>query len=359
MIRVARGEKLPLRQEDVRIHGWAMESRICSEDPSRDFLPSSGRINKYVEPQMIENIRIDTSVYEGYEVSSFYDSMICKLLTQGKNRSECLEKMQLALGSFYLDGIAHNIGFLETITYNEKFKKGDINTNFIKQEFSSGFSHNELELKQKSPLISVALYMFVNYQRRVNNITGGLTNIKKKLNNRWIVDIDGRKFLSRVNDDDNKSFNVEYGSDYSSLVTAWQYGENVFRGTVNGKLINVKIMSDDYAGKYVFQYMGSNIDVSVRNTRIAELEQFMPPHRQEEVIPKSLKSPLTGKLIKLKVVEGDVVNTGSELCSIEAMKMENILRSSANNLKIGRIYKKLNDLVSKDEVILDFDVKIT
>ncbi|MDR1495134.1 MAG: acetyl-CoA carboxylase biotin carboxylase subunit [Rickettsiales bacterium] len=353
MIRIARGEKLLFRQEDIKLDGWAMESRICSEDPSRDFLPSSGRINKYVEPLSVENVRVDTSVYEGYEVTAFYDNMICKLLTHGVDRNDCLEKMQSALGSFYIDGIAHNIGFLETIVYSERFRRGDINTNFIRQEFSSGFGHGELEMEYKSPLLSVALYIFVNYQRRVNNITGGLTSFKKKLNTKWVVDIDGRKFLTNVLDSNDGNFNVDYESGYNSLFTAWQYGENVFRGTVNGKQINVKIISDDYAGDYVFQYMGSFVSVSVRNTRISELEQFMPKTSTRTIVPTSLKSPLSGRIVRMRVNEGDSVSVGSELCSIEAMKMENILRSTFN-LKIGKIYKNCNNLVNSGDIIMDF-----
>ncbi|MDR2778351.1 MAG: acetyl/propionyl/methylcrotonyl-CoA carboxylase subunit alpha [Rickettsiales bacterium] len=354
MIRIAKGEKLPFRQEDIKLNGWAMESRICSEDPSRGFLPSSGRINKYVEPLLVGNVRVDSSAYEGYEVTSFYDNMICKLLTHGKNRDDCLEKMQSALGSFYIDGITHNIGFLETITYNDRFKRGDINTNFIKQEFSSGFSNNELELKHKNPLIGVALYMFFNYQRRVNSITGGIVNLKKKFNSKWVVDVDGRKFLANVDDSNDGSFNVDCNSWYGSLVTAWQYGENVFRGAVNGKQINVKILSDDYAGNYIFQYMGSTIAVSVRNTRISELEQFMPVRQYKETVPTSLKSPINGRIVKIKVNEGDSVVAGAELCSVEAMKMENILRSNFS-LKIGKIYSSPGDLVDIGSVIMDFE----
>jgi propionyl-CoA carboxylase alpha chain len=353
MIRIARGEKLSFRQEDVVLNGWAIESRICSEDPSRDFLPSSGRINKYVEPLSVENVRVDSSVYEGYEVTAFYDNMICKLLTHGKDRNDCLEKMQSALGSFYIDGITHNIGFLETIVYSERFRRGDINTNFIKQEFSSGFGRSELELKHRYPLISAALYMFMNYQRRVNNITGGLVGPKKKFNTRWVVDVDGKKFLTNVLDSGDGSFNVDYGSGYNTMLTAWQYGESVFRGTVNGKQINVKIISDDFAGSYIFQYMGSTVNVSVRNTRISELEQFMPKSSGRNSVPTSLRSPIAGRIVRIRVNEGDGVSVGTELCSIEAMKMENILRSNFN-LKIGKIYKKSNDLVNSGDVIMDF-----
>jgi propionyl-CoA carboxylase alpha chain len=140
-------------------------------------------------------------------------------------------------------------------------------------------------------------------------------------------------------------------------VTAWQYGENVFRGTVNGKQINLKILADDYAGNYIFQYMGSTIAVSIRNTRISELEQFMPVHKIKETIPTSLKSPINGKIVRIKVNEGDSVMAGAELCSVEAMKMENLLRSNFN-LKIGKIYKNPGDLVNVDDIIMDFEKNV-
>lgn len=353
MIRVAKGEKLPFKQDDIKFDGWAMESRICSEDPSRNFLPSLGRINKYLEPNFVDGVRIDSGVYEGYEITSFYDSMICKLLTHGKDRDDCIEKMQSALGGFFIDGVAHNISFLETIVYNEKFRSGNISTNFIRQEFSSGFSNNELESKQKDVLISVALYMFFNYQKRVNSITGGLRNVNKKFSNKWVVDVDGRKFLCNVDDNNGENFNVDYGSGYSTLVTAWQYGDNVFRCSVNGNKVNVKILSDDYAGNYVFQYMGSVINITIRNTRISELEQFMPITTKKEK-PTCLKSPIGGRIVRIKVRDGDSVLVGGELCSIEAMKMENMIRSEFD-LTVKKILIKSDDIVSVGEVLMEFE----
>lgn len=353
MIMIAKGEKLPFEQNDIKFNGWAMECRICSEDPSRNFLPSLGRINKYFEPSFVDGVRIDTGVYEGYEITSFYDSMICKLLTYGKDRNDCIEKMQSALGGFFIDGVAHNMSFLETIFYNEKFIKGNINTNFIKQEFSSGFSNNELESKQKDVLISVALYMFFNYQKRVNNITGGLRSVRRKISNKWVVDVDGRKFLCTIDDSNPESFNVDYGSGYSTLITAWQYGENVFRCTVNKNKVNVKILSDDYAGNYVFQYMGSVIDITIRNTKISELEQFMPVAVKKEK-PKFLKSPISGRIVRIKVCIGEEILMGGELCSIEAMKMENMIRSDFD-LTIKNIFVQPDDIVTVGDVLMEFE----
>lgn len=354
MIKVERGEKLPFTQKDIKLNGWAMESRICAEDSSRGFLPSSGRINRYMEPINIDNVRIDTGVYEGYEISSFYDSMICKLLTYADNRQNCIEKMQAALGSFFITGVAHNIGFLETIAYNERFLNGDINTNFIKNEFSSGFNKNEIESKQKSVLISVALYIYTDYQNRINNITGGIVKKNKNIlvNDKMVVDIDDRKYLCNTTNNVD-GFSVEYGTGYSLLKTAWQNGDSVFIGIVNNKQVNVKILSNDYAGNYLFQYKGSIISVSVRTPRISELGQFMPVVDKNKKI-KQLKAPITGKIFKIKVKDGDVITAGDELYSIEAMKMENIIRAEFDAV-VKKIHKNNNELVNTGDIIVDFE----
>ncbi|MBR2141287.1 MAG: acetyl/propionyl/methylcrotonyl-CoA carboxylase subunit alpha [Rickettsiales bacterium] len=355
MIRVARGEKLPFTQKDIELTGWAMESRICAEDPSRSFLPSSGRINKYMEPNNIDGVRIDTGVYEGYEISSFYDSMICKLLTYSNDRQSCIEKMQSALGSFFITGIAHNIGFLETITYNERFLKGDINTSFIRDEFSSGFNKNEIETKKKSVLLSVALYMYTNYQNRIRNITGGIVKNRRSSNNneKIVVDIDGKKYLCNARLNNDGSFGVEYGTGYNLLKTAWQYGDSIFRSIINDKPVNVKILFTDYAGNYTFQYMGSIIYVTVRTPRISELEQFMPEVDKNKKM-KQLKAPITGKIFKIKVKDGDKVTAGMELYSIEAMKMENIIRVDFEGV-VKKVHKQNNDLVNTGDIIIDFE----
>ena len=196
--------------------------------------------------------------------------------------------------------------------------------------------------------------MFIeDYQKRVNNITGGLRSVRRKISNKWVVDVDGRKFLCTIDDSNPESFNVDYGSGYSTLVTAWQYGENVFRCTVNKNKVNVKILSDDYAGNYVFQYMGSVIDITIRNTKISELEQFMPVAVKKEK-PKFLKSPISGRMVRIKVCIGEEILMGGELCSIEAMKMENMIRSDFD-LTIKNIFVQPDDIVTVGDVLMEFE----
>lgn len=352
MIRVARGEKLPFTQKDIKLNGWAMECRICAENPERGFLPSTGRINRYVEPTGIDSVRVDTGVYEGCEISMFYDSMIAKLLVHEDTRDKAIQSMQMALGSFYINGISHNMSFLETIMYNEDFKKGNISTNFIKKHFSSGFVGNELEDKKKSILVSVALYIFYKYYKRITNIKTSSYAKKVQLNTKWIVDIDDKKYLCNVIKQDG-SFDVEYNNHYATLTSGWQYGDNVFRGVINGERINVKILLDNRVGDYIFQYLGSIIEVSVRNMRISELEVFMPKD-VEEASSKELRAPITGKIIKLKVKEGDSITIGTEICSIEAMKMENVIHAESD-CKIKKINFNVGDLVNVNDIIVEFE----
>lgn len=352
MIKVAMGEKLPFKQVDVKLKGWAMEARVNAEDPTRGFLPSSGRISKYIEPEKSENIRIDTGVYEGYTISMFYDSMIAKLITYGQDRDEALQRMREALGSFYIDGISHNMSFLEAIMYNKRFENGDISTSFIKQEFSNGFSGVEINDKDEGILIGTAIYMFVQNADRLLNISGQVLNSKFELADKWVADLNGNKYLCNVAKT-TKGYTVEYGNGFSLVESSWQFGDNVFRGEVNGKPINVKILKNDKSGSFKLQLMGSALDISIRSTRVSELEQYMPKVEAEKK-PTKLKAPITGKISRFLVKEGDEVKAGAELVVIEAMKMENMIRVD-QDVKIKKINFTDGSLVGVGEILIEFE----
>lgn len=351
MIKVAMGEKLPFKQSDIQLKGWAIESRINAEDPSRGFLPSSGRISKYIEPEKNENVRVDTGVYEGYSISMYYDSMIAKLLTYGKDRDEAIQRMRESLGSFYIDGISHNMSFLEAIMYNEKFQKGDISTSFIKQEFSKGFSGLTISPKDEGVLIGTAMYMFIANATRLLSISGQV-NSKKELAEKWVLDLNGNKYLCNVSKT-TKGLSVEYGNGFSLVETTWQFGDSIFRGKINGNPVNVKIMSDNKAGDFRLQFMGSDVNISIRSTRVSELEKYMPVLEFDKKITK-LKAPITGKITKFLVKEGDEVKAGMELVIVEAMKMENVIRAE-QDVKIKKINFEDGSLVGVGEVLIEFE----
>ena len=352
MIKIALGENLPFKQEDIKLNGWAIESRIYAEDPSRGFLPSSGRINLYIEPEKNENIRVDSGVYEGGEVSMFYDAMIAKLCSYGKDRKEAIEHMRTALGSFAISGVSHNISFLETIMKNERFVTGDISTSFIKQEFPAGFSGSELDSKVEEVLIASAMKIFLKNYERNGHMTGQLRNREKQVSDRWVVMIDDESYLVTILERCENYLKVECDRKEIELKSSWNNGEKLFRGTVNGREIGVKIRENNNTGSYLMQYSGFDAFVTVCSPRIAELSKYLPKTIKNPK-PVNLTSPITGKLVRFKVAEGDEVKAGQELVIIEAMKMENIIRTD-HDVKIGKIKFAEGDTVGIGQVIIDF-----
>ena len=352
MIKIALDQKLPFKQEDIKLNGWAIESRIYAEDPARGFLPSSGRINLYIEPEENENIRVDSGVYEGGEVSMFYDAMIAKLCSYGSNRAEAIEHMRHALGSYAIGGVSHNISFLETIMKNEKFIKGDLSTSFIKNEFPAGFLGSELDTEIKEVLLVVAMQIFLKNYQRNSKINGQLRNRKKQISDRWVVGMDENYYLVNIIANEENYLKIECDKKEIELKTSWNNGEKLFRGMVNEKNIGVKIRENNNTGSYLLQCSGLDAFVSVFSPRIAELNKFMPKIIKNAK-PTNLTSPITGKIIRFKVEEGQEIKAGQELVIIEAMKMENIIRSD-HDVKISKIKFKEGESVGIGQIIIEY-----
>src|SRR3989338_2923967 len=352
MIKIAFGEKLPFRQEDIKLKGWAMESRIYAEDPSRGFLPSSGRINLYIEPEKNEHVRVDSGIYEGGEVSMFYDAMIAKLCSYGHNRNEAIEHMRHALGSFAIGGVSHNISFLETIMKNERFVNGDISTSFIKQEFPAGFSGSELDSQAEEVLIASAMEIFLKNYERNGHMTGQLRNREKQISERWVVIIDDKPYLVSIVDRNDELLVLECDHKEITIKTSWNNGEKLFRAIVNGRNVGVKIRENNNTGSYLLQYSGLDAFITVYSPRIAELSKFMPKI-EKNAKPVNMTSPITGKIVRFKVKEGEEIKAGQELVIIEAMKMENSIRTD-HDVKIGKIKFKEGETVAIGQVVIEF-----
>jgi propionyl-CoA carboxylase alpha chain len=353
MIRIALGEKLPMTQKDVKLKGWAFESRIYAEDPSRGFLPSSGRINLYIEPEENENVRVDTGVYEGGEVSMFYDAMIAKLCSYGKNRKEAIENMRQALAGFAIGGVSHNISFLETIMRNDKFIKGDISTAFIKNEFPAGFSGNELDSADTRVLIASSLFIFLKNYERNAKMTGQISNRAKQISERWVVMIEEKSYLTEILERDDDFIKILCDNKEIKLETHWIRGQQILHGVIDDKKqVGVKIRENNNTGGYLLQYSGSDLFVNVYSPRVAELTKFMPKV-EKNAKPKFLTAPITGKIIRFKVKEGDKITPGQEMVVIEAMKMENIIRCD-HEVIVDKINFKEGETVGIGQKIIEY-----
>lgn len=351
MIRVANGEKLEFKQDKIKPNGWSIECRIYAEDPTRGFLPSVGRISEYKTPSNGGHIRVDDGVYAGGEVSMFYDPMIAKLITWGKDRTEAIKYMQSALGGYYISGISHNISFLEAVMAHPRFALGDISTSFIEEEYPDGFSGAELNEETTKVLLAVGLYIYLKDIYRATTITGQVPGRERQIGNRWIVTVGGQSF-SVNNRIRKQGYEIRYEGYLFNITSGWKLGDRLFFGTVDGKDISVRI--DHIAGGYMLTHAGATTKVTVRSPRVAELDKFMPKVEDDEE-DNILKAPISGRIVEIKVAEGTDVTAGQDLVILEAMKMENVLYAE-KDLKVKKIHLKAGDTVQVNQAIIEFEI---
>lgn len=349
MLRVASNEVLSFGQSDVRLNGWAMESRIYAEDPSRGFLPSSGRINEYQEPAKGKHIRIDTGVYEGGDVSMFYDPMIAKLCSYGKTRDEAIEFMKRGLSEFVISGVSHNISFLEALMAHPRFAAGDMSTNFIAEEYPDGFSGAELTDETSQVMLATAVHIYLRDAKRAVKISGQIPGRERQIGNRWVVTLDDQSYSVYTTTKEH-GYDIRFEHNILQVRSAWILGNNLFQGTLNGKQFSVKL--SHYAGGLELNYAGSTVRATVRTPRIAELNKFMP-ERDLNPTFRHLEAPISGRVVTVKVKKGDIIKSGGELAILEAMKMENVIYAE-RDVTIGDILVKEGDSVQADQVLIEF-----
>ena len=349
MIRVAAGEKLPLAQEDVTMTGWAMESRVYAEDPFRNFMPSTGRLVRYAEPQG-EGVRVDSGVYEGGEVSMFYDPMIAKLITYGEHREQAIDRMVEALDNYYIRGVNHNISFLNALMVHPRFVEGRLTTNFIADEFPDGFNADLVVQDDPAIALVVAAAAHQLHQERGSLLSGQLAGHEHAAENSWVVMVADQQTPVVVELIDSGYWVSLNDQDYE-VETEWSLGQPLFQARVNGKSVSVQVETTP-AGYKLF-YRGAEINARVLSPGAAELSAHML-YKPPADMSKFLLSPMPGLLVKLVVVEGQEVKEGEELAVVEAMKMENSLRAIQDGI-VGKISAVEGDSLMVDEIILNFE----
>jgi propionyl-CoA carboxylase alpha chain len=348
MIRVAAGEKLMLTQEDVTLSGWAMEARVYAEDPFRNFLPSSGRLVRYAQPQG-EGVRVDGGVYEGDEVSIFYDPMIAKLIAYGDDRSQAIARMVDALDNYYIRGVNHNISFLNALMVHPRFVEGDLTTNFIADEFPDGF-HADLVV-QNDPAIAVVVAASVHQcdRERAGLLSDQLEGHEVDPSNDWIVVIADQRYSVQVSLTDTGYLLELDGQDYC-IFTEWRLGDPLFKAVIND--VSVSVQVELKASGYRLFYRGAEINARVISPRVADLMKHML-YKPPVDMSKFLLSPMPGLLVKLSVTEGQEVKEGEELAVVEAMKMENSLLATQDGV-VGNVQAQQGQSLAVDQIILEF-----
>ncbi|EDM71740.1 propionyl-CoA carboxylase, alpha subunit [Roseobacter sp. AzwK-3b] len=355
MIRVAYGEKLSLRQEDVKLNGWAMESRLYAEDPYRNFLPSIGRLTRYRPPQELDVegaiVRNDTGVYEGGEISMYYDPMIAKLCTWGHTRLEAIEGMRNALDAFEVEGIGHNLPFLSAVMDHPKFVAGDMTTAFIAEEYPDGFDGVQLGEDALRRIAAGCAAMHRVAEIRRTRVSGRMDNHERRVGEAWVVSLQGHEYAVTVKADREGS-TIGFADGATLRVSSdWTPGDQLAHLMVGGDPLVLKV--GKVSGGFRIRSRGADIKVHVRTPRQAELAALMPEKLPPDT-SKLLLCPMPGLIVKINVTEGDEVQEGQALCTVEAMKMENILRAEKKAI-VTKIHAGPGDSLAVDEVIMEFE----
>ncbi len=352
MINVAAGKPLEFKQTDVPINGWSMEARIYAENPFREFLPSTGRLIRYSEPADIENVRVDSGVVEGGEVSIYYDPMISKLVTWGHDRNAAIATMKTALDRYGIDGVTTNIPFLSALFAHPKFIEGDFSTNFIAEHYPDGFTEpaaTDIELQQIHAAAAVTHFLL---RRQAGAISGSLFPATELSHGQFvIVDSDQSQHPVTVSSTDAGIFNLQLAGKTLQLQTRWKPGNRVIEGQIDGETFILQWQRTSTG----YQLASGKLSrpLQIMSTRAAELYCHMPIRKPVDT-SLFLLSPMPGLLVNLMVAEGDSVRAGDPLAVVEAMKMENVLKAERDG-KIAIVHQTAGATLDVDQKIIEFE----
>ncbi len=374
MIRIAAGERLTIRQEDVAAKGWAIEARVYAEDPYRNFLPSIGRLTRYRPPAEVEHVRVDTGVYEGGEIGIHYDPMIAKLCAWGEDRPAALAQIKAALDEYVIRGLNHNIPFLAALVGHPRFAKGNLSTDFIADEFKGGFKGVAITEREGRLMAVIAAFAQFRHDHRAANIAGQLAGHEAKVRGDYAIRVGERRFACQVSESggvDGPTV-VKVEGTLVGVSSAWSPGRLLLRATIcdgderpvhfqpgsagaqlvggDDRLVAVQIERTSTGWR--LDHGGHRAEVSVLSPRVDELMARMPVKPPPDT-SRFLLSPMPGLLVSLAVDVGQDVKAGEVLAVVEAMKMENVLRAERDGV-VGKLHAKPGDSLAVDQHILEF-----
>ncbi|PDT41339.1 acetyl/propionyl-CoA carboxylase subunit alpha [Sinorhizobium sp. FG01] len=356
MIRVAAGEKLAFGQGDVKLEGWAIESRLYAEDPYRNFLPSIGRLTRYRPPAEGRQddgtvIRNDTGVFEGGEISMYYDPMIAKLCTWGPDRAASVAAMAEALDAFEVEGIGHNLPFLSAVMQQDRFREGRLTTAYIAEEFADGFHGVVPDEASAMKLAAIAVTINQALQERASRVSGTIGNPRRVVGHEWMVNLAEREFQATADLSADGGYIRFADGPAISVASDWLPGRTLATFELDNRPINVKV---DLAGTGLrLRWRGIDVVARVRSPRVAELARLMPKKPPPDT-SKMLLCPMPGVVTSIAVKAGDAVEAGQSLAVVEAMKMENILRAE-KRATVKRVAIAAGASLAVDELIMEFE----
>ena len=351
MIKIASGEKLSLTQSDVKFAGTAIECRIYAEDSSKNFLPSIGRLTRYIEPKG-KSTRVDSGVVEGSEISMFYDPMISKLCTHSRNRKETISEMINALDKYFIEGVKTNRDFLSNILQKQNFYDGNYSTSFISENYPNGYDSYKENVLNKNQLYAVATFINYKYLLRAASISNQLKGFNKTVDNKWCVIDNNKTYNASISFNNfNKSYDIYVNKKYFSLKSNWNIGYPLFSAIIDNNLSYYSFKRN--GPKFTINHKGALHDILVLSERHSELNKIMIPRKKEDK-SKFLMAPMPGLLVSILIKENQVIEENQPLAIIEAMKMENIIKSEKKT-KIKKVNCREGDSLEVDQIIMEFE----
>jgi len=357
MIRSAAGEKLALKQSDVKLNGWAIESRVYAEDPYRKFLPSTGRLTRYRPPEEHSahgvTLRNDTGVYEGGEISIYYDPMIAKLVTHAAKREQAIDAQADALDEFVIDGIRHNIPFLSALMAHPRWRAGKLSTGFIAEEFPEGFAAIAPEGERAQVLAGVAAaidHVLGERKRQISGQMDGRSVTRESRRAVWLGETEYRLEVKRENGAIEVRFPGKGKDARRHLQSDWKPGGVLWRGTINSEPAAVQVRT--IPNGFALAYRGVEARAYVYTESEARYAELMPVKKLADT-GKQVLCPMPGLVVSIAVKEGQEVKAGETVAVVEAMKMENVLRAEIDGT-VKKINAKPGDSLAVDAVILEF-----
>ena len=350
MIRVAAGEKLTMTQDDIPLIGWSMECRINAEDPFRGFLPSTGRLVRFLPPVEGDGVRVDTGVYEGGEISMYYDSMIAKLIVHGSDRDDAIRRMRDALNGFVIRGISSNIPFQAALLQHPNVCSGDFNTGFMAKHYPDGFDASMVPHDDPAVLAAVATFCRLRYIHRAVKTTGQMPGYGRKISQDWVVLLGGKQYPVHSQPIPGGKL-ITCGEQSYEILSGWAFGNPLFTGTINGEPVCMQVERRGLGYRIV--HFGLHVQATVMTPRAARLLALMPEKLPPDM-SKFLLSPMPGLLREVAVHIGQEVKAGETLAVIEAMKMENVLKAEQDG-KVKNILANAGASLAVDEMILEFE----
>jgi len=371
MIRIAAGEPLTLKQEDVQRNGWAIECRINAEDPFRNFLPSTGRLVRFhpPEPTMFQGnteqllgVRVDTGVQEGGEIPMFYDSMIAKLIVHGRDRNDAIAKMREALNAFVIRGISSNIPFQSALLAHPRFVSGDFNTGFIAEQYAHGFRAEDVKHQDPDFLVALAAFVRRRSRERAASLSGQLPGYDVKVGQTYTIitlDAHGAHQHTQVEVDDSMGSHgtaiIKVNGKNYAIASESRINDVAIKGTVNGQPFTAQVERGSTKNplSLQIQHNGTRIDAMVVSPRMAELFKLMP-FKAPPDLSRFVLSPMPGLLVDVAVKPGQKVLAGERVAVIEAMKMENVLFALQDGV-VKSVVANQGESLTVDQVIVEFE----